>query len=73
VDENLTADEAADHLDISGEMLIRLVNAGTIPTSNTGAGFLFDREAVLAYKEATLKARREVLAELVAYDQELGI
>ena len=69
----LTTQEAADMLNISRPSLIQLLDEGKIEYLRVGTHCRVRFEAVMAYKRRTDAERRAVLAELAAYDQELGL
>ena len=68
----LTTQEAADLLNISRPSLIQPLNEGKIEYRRVGTHLRVRFEALMAYKRRADAARRAVLAELSAYDQELG-
>ena len=69
----LTTQEAADMLNISRPSLIQLLNAGKIEFRKVGTHRRVRFESLMEYKRRADADRRAALAELVAYDQELGI
>ena len=69
----LTTQEAADLLNISRPTLIRLLKEGKIEFHKVGTHRRVPFKSALAYKRRNDDERRAALAELVAYDQELGI
>jgi excisionase family DNA binding protein len=69
----LTTQEAADMLNISRPSLIQLLNEGKIEYRRVGTHRRVRFEALMKYKRQADEARRAVLDELAAYDQELGI
>jgi len=69
----LTSQEAADMLSISRPSLIQLLNEGKIDYRRVGTHRRVRLDALMKYKRQADAARRAALAELAAYDQELGI
>jgi excisionase family DNA binding protein len=69
----LTTQEAADMLNISRPSLIQLLDEGKIEYRRIGTHRRVGFEALMAYKGRADAERRAVLAELAAYDQELGL
>lgn len=69
----LTTQEAANLLNISRPSLILLLDQGEIEYRRVGRHRRVKSEALMAYKRRVDVQRRAVLAELAAYDQELGI
>jgi excisionase family DNA binding protein len=69
----LTTQEAADLLNISRPTLIQLLDEGKIDYRRVGTHRRIRFEAVMAFKRRAEAERRAVLAELAAYDQELGL
>lgn len=69
----LTTQEAADMLGISRPSLIQLLEEGKIEYRRVGTHRRVRFEALVAYKRRADTERRAVLAELAAYDQELGL
>lgn len=69
----LTTQEAADMLNISRPSLIQLLHEGKIEYRRVGTHRRVRFEALMAYKRRADAERRAVLAELAAYDQELGL
>jgi excisionase family DNA binding protein len=69
----LTTQEAADMLNISRPSLIQLLDEGKIEYRKVGTHRRIRFEALMAYKRRADADRRAALAELAAYDQEIGI
>ena len=69
----ITTQEAADLLNVSRPTLIRLLNEGKIEFHKVGTHRRIPFKSALAYKRQIDAERKAALAELVAYDQELGI
>jgi len=69
----LTTQEAADLLNISRPTLIRLLNEGKMEFHKVGTHRRVPFKSALTYKRQIDAERKAVLAELAAYDQELGI
>ncbi len=69
----LTTQEAANMLNISRPSLIQLLNEGKIDFRKVGTHRRVRFESLMAYKRQVDADRRAALAELAAYDQELGI
>ena len=69
----LTTQEAANMLNISRPSLIQLLEEGKIEYRRVGTHRRVRFEALMKYKRQADEARKAALAELAAYDQELGI
>jgi excisionase family DNA binding protein len=69
----LTTQQAADMLSISRPSLIQLLNEGKIDYRRVGTHRRVRLKALMKYKRQADAGRRAALAELAAYDQELGI
>src|SRR6266853_2736033 len=69
----LTTQEAADMLNISRPSLIQLLDEGRIEYRKVGTHRRVRFESLMAHKRQADEDRRAALAELAAYDQELGI
>ena len=69
----LTTQEAADMLNISRPSLIQLLENGQIAFRRVGAHRRVRFEDLMEHKRRADADRRAVLADLAAYDQELGI
>jgi excisionase family DNA binding protein len=69
----LTTQEAADMLNISRPSLIQVLDEGKIEYRKVGTHRRVKFESLMAYKRKADAERRAALAELAAYDQEIGI
>lgn len=69
----LTTQEAAEMLNISRPSLIRLLEEGKIDHRRIGTHRRVPFESLMKYKRRTEAARKAALAELAAYDQEIGL
>jgi excisionase family DNA binding protein len=69
----LTTQEAADMLTISRPSLIQLLDEGKIEYRKVGTHRRVRFESLMDYKRKADAERRAALAELAAYDQEIGI
>jgi excisionase family DNA binding protein len=69
----LTTQEAADMLNISRPSLIQLLDEGKIDYRKVGTHRRVRFEALMKFKRKADADRKAALAELAAYDQELGI
>ena len=67
------AGEAAYLLNVSQPALIRLLDEGKIEFHKVGTHRRVPFKSALAYKRQIDTERKAALAELAAYDQELGI
>ena len=69
----LTTHQAAAMLHVSRPYLIKLLDEGKLPHRKVGKHRRIRSEDVRAYLDRENEARRQTLAELAAYDQELGL
>ncbi len=69
----LTTQEAADMLNISRPSLIQLLDEAQIEYRKVGTHRRVRFKSLVSYKRRADAQRRAALAELVAYDQEIGI
>ncbi len=72
-DAEVTAQQAADFLNVSRSFLVGLLEKGAIPSHKVGTHHRVHFHAVLRYKNETDAARRQALDELAAEAQELDI
>lgn len=69
----LTTQEAADLLNVSRPTLIQMLNQGLISYRMVGTHRRIPLTKAIEYKRKLEAQRRATLAELVAYDQEIGL
>lgn len=69
----LTTQQAADYLNVSRPYLIKLIDEGQIPCHKVGAHRRLFFEDIRKYKQEIDAKRREILRELAAEAQELGM
>jgi excisionase family DNA binding protein len=69
----LTTQEAADLLNVSRPTLIQMLNQNLIPYRKVGTHRRIPFVKAMEYKKQLQSERKRVLAELVAYDQEIGL
>ena len=69
----LTTQQAADLLHVSRPHLVQLLGERKLPYRKVGTHRRVRAEDVLAYRREMDRERREVLKELAAHDQELGL
>lgn len=65
--------EAADMLGVSRPFLVKLLDAGAIPSRKVGVQRRVRAADVVAYQKREREARRKVLAELAREGQQLGL
>ncbi len=73
VQAELTTQEAADMLNISRPSLIQLLDEGKVGFRKVGTHRRVRFASAMAYKRRADAERKTALAELAAYDQELGL
>ena len=69
----LTTQEAAELLNVSRRTLFQMLEEGKIPFRKVGTHRRVRMEKLMQYKRQLEADRRAALAELVAYDQEIGL
>ena len=69
----VTTQQAADLLNVSRPYLVGMIEKGTLPARMVGNQRRLPLEAVLAYRNENQAKRIEVLREMQAIDQELGL
>jgi excisionase family DNA binding protein len=69
----LTAQEAADIINVSRPFLVKLLERGEIPYHNVGTHRRIRYDDLMLYKENAESAKRQAIDELVAQAQTLGM
>jgi excisionase family DNA binding protein len=69
----LTTQESAELLNVSRPFVIKLLERGEIPFHLVGTHRRINLTDVLAYKRESLEERKNVLKELAALNQEIGL
>ena len=69
----LTTQEAADLLNVSRPTLIQMLDAGVLEYRKVGTHRRIRVDSLMAHKRKLDADRRAALAELSAYDQEIGL
>lgn len=69
----LTSQQAADLLDVSHAYLLELVETGQLSSHQVNGEWRVPTDDLLAYQREIDDKRLQVLNELTAYDQELGL
>ena len=69
----VSTQEAADLLNVSHPALMQMLDAGVLDFCMIGAERRIRVESLMAHKHKLNADRRSALAELSAYDQEIGI
>ena len=73
VEQEIGTQEAAELLGVSRPFLVKLLDNGAIPSRKVGVQRRVRPADILDYKEQEQAERREVLRELAAEDQRLGL
>lgn len=73
VQQEITAQQAADILNVSRSYLVQLLRKNEIPHRKVGTRSRVRLQDMLAYKESMYQKRLDTMNELTAYDQELGL
>ena len=73
VQAEITTQEAADLLNISRPTLIEMLDSGTLAFRKVGTHRRIRMTSLLEYKRRLDAERNAALAELSAYDQEIGL
>ena len=69
----VSTQEAADLLNVSHPALLQMLDAGALDFCTVGTDRRIRVESLMAHKRKLDADRRSALAELSAYDQEIGI
>lgn len=69
----LTTQEAADILNVSRPFLVKLIDAGEIPCRKVGRHRRVRYDDLMRYQQRNDSQRRQVLDEMAAISQELGL
>jgi len=69
----VSTQEAADLLNVSHPALMQMLDAGVLDFCVIGAERRIRVESLMAHKHKLNADRRSALAELSAYDQEIGL
>ena len=69
----VSSQEAADLLNVSHLALLQMLDAGVLDFCMIGAERRIRVESLMAHKHKLNADRRSALAELSAYDQEIGL
>ena len=73
VQEEISTQQAAELLGVSRPYFVQLLEGGAIPFRKVGARRRIRLQDVMSYKRNLYGKRRQLLDELTAYDQELGL
>lgn len=71
--EEITTQQAADILNISRPFFVQMLDSGEFPFRKVGARRRVKLEDVMSYKRQLYDKRLQILNQLTAYDQELGL
>ena len=73
VNKEITTQEAADHLNVSRPYMVKLLESGELPFRKVGKHRRIRFDDLMTYKMQRDTERRQLLAELTEFSQELGL